>query len=179
MSIRTRLKRYYQVRIKKMSYSDIIIDHLRRIGTEVGDNCHIFSDKTETTEPYLVRIGNNVTIAEKVYFTTHDDSVEAYYKKDTLIVGRIDIGNDCFIGAGSIILPGVTLAEKCIIGAGSVVTKSFLEEGSVIAGAPAKKIGGVKELFDKNKEHIIDTENKGYQDRKEYILSHPEKLKKV
>ena len=121
-----------------MSYSDILIDHLRKIGTKVGENCYIFSDKVETTEPYLVSIGDNVTISYNVSFNTHDDSVEAYYKKDTLIVGKISIGDNCFIGVGSILLPGVTLADNCIVGAGSVVTKSF-EKGSVIAGVPAKK----------------------------------------
>lgn len=178
MSIKSRLKRLYQRKIKKMSYSEMLIDHLRRIGTRVGNNCFIFSDKVETTEPYLVTIGNNVTISYNVCFNTHDDSVEAYYKKDTLIVGKIAIGDNCFIGVGSILLPGVTLADNCIVGAGSVVTKSF-EKGSVIAGVPAKRICSVEQLYEKNKDYIIDTTGKGFQERKEYILSHPEMIKSV
>ena len=178
MSIKSRLKRLYQRKIKKMSYSEMLIDHLRRIGTRVGNNCFIFSDKVETTEPYLVTIGNNVTISYNVCFNTHDDSVEAYYKKDTLIVGKIAIGDNCFIGVGSILLPGVTLADNCIVGAGSVVTKSF-EKGSVIAGVPAKRICSVDQLYMKNKDYIIDTTGKGFQERKEYILSHPEMIKSV
>lgn len=178
MSFKSNLKKFYQKKIKKMSDSDILIDHLRRIGTNVGDGCFIFSEKVETTEPYLVSIGNNVTISYNVSFNTHDDSVEAYYKKDTLIVGKITIGSDCFIGVGSTILPGVKLADKCIVGAGSVVTKSF-EEGSVIAGVPAKKICNTDELYEKNKKYIIDTTGKGFKERKEYILSHQNVLKKV
>ena len=178
MSIKSRLKRLYQRKIKKMSYSEMLIDHLRRIGTRVGNNCFIFSDKVETTEPYLVTIGNNVTISYNVCFNTHDDSVEAYYKKDTLIVGKITIGDNCFIGVGSILLPGITLADNCIVGAGSVVTKSF-EKGSVIAGVPAKRICSVDQLYMKNKDYIIDTTGKGFQERKEYILSHPEMIKSV
>ena len=99
----------------------------------------------KTCEPNLVTNGNGVNIAGGVSFTINDDSIEAYYKKDTLIVGRIEIGNNCFIGTGVIILPGVTIADNCVIGAGSVVTKSFLEKGSVIAGVPAKKISTTKE----------------------------------
>ena len=178
MSIKSRLKRLYQRKIKKMSYSEMLIDHLRRIGTRVGNNCFIFSDKVETTEPYLVIIGNNVTISYNVCFNTHDDSVEAYYKKGTLIVGKITIGDNCFIGVGSILLPGVTLADNCIVGAGSVVTKSF-EKGSVIAGVPAKRICSVDQLYMKNKDYIIDTTGKGFQERKVYILSHPEMMKSV
>ena len=179
MSIKQRLKLFYQKKIKKMSYSDMIIDHLRNIGTQVGNNCFVFSDKVETTEPYLVSIGNDVTISYNVSFNTHDDSIEAYYKRDTLIAGRIDIGNNCFIGTGVIIIPGVSLADKCIVGAGSVVTKSVYEVGTVIAGNPARKICTVEELYEKNKKYIIDTTGKGFQERKEFIMSHAEILKKV
>lgn len=89
-----------------------------------------------------------------------------------------DIGDNCFIGVGSILLPGVTLADNCIVGAGSVVTKSF-EKGSVIAGVPAKRMCSVEELYEKNKNNIIDTTGKGFQERKDYILSHPEMMKFV
>lgn len=178
MSFKSALKWFYQKEIKKMTESQILIEKLRKIGTEVGENCFIFSDKVETTEPYLVSIGNNVTISYNVSFNTHDDSVEAYYKKDTLIVGKITIGNDCFVGVGSVILPGVTLSDNCIVGAGSVVTKSF-EQGSVIAGNPARKICTVDELYEKNKELIIDTTGKGFKERKDYIMAHTEFLKTV
>ena len=161
-----------------MSDSDILIDHLKHIGTTIGKNCYIFSDKVETTEPYLVSIGDNVTISYNVCFNTHDDSIESYYKKDTLIVGRISVGNNCFIGTGSILLPGVTLKDNCIVGAGSVVTKSF-DEGSVIAGVPAKKIGNVTELLKKNEKYIISTAGKNFQEKRDYILKHPEKMKTV
>ena len=89
-----------------------------------------------------------------------------------------DIGDNCFIGVGSILLPGVTLADNCIVGAGSVVTKSF-EKGSVIAGVPAKRMCSVEELYEKNKNNIIDTTGKGFQERKDYILSHPEMMKSI
>lgn len=178
MSLKHSIKVFYQKHIKKMSYSEILIEHLRNIGTSVGNNCFIFSEKVETSEPYLVSIGNNVTISYNVCFNTHDDSVEAYYNRDSLIVGKITIGDNCFIGVGSILLPGVTLADNCIVGAGSVVTKSF-KEGSVLAGVPARIICTVNELYQKNKELIIDTTNKGFSERREYILSHSEKIKKV
>ena len=95
-----------------------------------------------------------------------------------MIVGKISIGDNCFIGVGSILLPGVTLADNFIVGAGSVVTKSF-EKGNVIAGVPAKRICSVEQLYEKNKDYIIDTTGKGFQERKEYILSHPEMIKSV
>ena len=50
------------------------------------------------------------------------------------------IGNRVDIGVGAVIIGNVEIADDCVIGANSVVTKSFLEQGSVIAGIPAKKI---------------------------------------
>ena len=58
--------------------------------------------------------------------------------------GKIEIDDNCFIGANCIILPNVYLGKNCIVGAGSVVTKSF-PENSVIAGVPARKIKSTKE----------------------------------
>ena len=46
----------------------------------------------------------------------------------------------CWLGANSVLLPGVRLGAKTIVGAGAVVTKSFEEGNVIIAGNPAKKI---------------------------------------
>ncbi len=49
----------------------------------------------------------------------------------------VSIGNDCWLGANAVILPGVNLGTGCVIGANAVVTRSF-PEYSVIGGVPAK-----------------------------------------
>ncbi len=51
----------------------------------------------------------------------------------------IKVGNGCWIGARSTILPGVTVGDGCIIAAGSVVNKDC-EPNSLYAGVPARKI---------------------------------------
>ena len=53
--------------------------------------------------------------------------------------GKIIIGNNCFIGARSTILPGVTIGDNTIIGAGSVVTKD-IPSNVVAVGNPCKII---------------------------------------
>lgn len=52
----------------------------------------------------------------------------------------VEIGNNCWVGMNSVILPGVKLGNHTIVGAGSIVTKSFIEGNCVIAGNPAKII---------------------------------------
>ncbi|WP_371860829.1 DapH/DapD/GlmU-related protein [Terrabacter aerolatus] len=52
----------------------------------------------------------------------------------------IIIGDDCWIGMNSVILPGVILGSRTTVGAGSVVTKSFPEGNCIVAGNPAKII---------------------------------------
>lgn len=65
----------------------------------------------------------------------------------------IVIGEKCWIGMNSIILPGIKLGENTIVGAGSIVTKSF-SGNCVIAGNPAKKIKDLGEENDIDKKTI-------------------------
>ncbi|MFN6944458.1 MAG: acyltransferase [Cytophagaceae bacterium] len=52
----------------------------------------------------------------------------------------VKIGKYCWVGMGSMILPGVELGDYTVVGAGSVVTKSFPDGYCIIAGNPAKVI---------------------------------------
>lgn len=51
------------------------------------------------------------------------------------------IGKKCFIGANSLILPGVTIGDEVVVAAGSVVTKN-VPSNTIVAGNPAKQIRG-------------------------------------
>lgn len=87
----------------------------------------------------LIEIGDNSMIGPDVYIT---DSNHKYGPgldphKLPMDVGRVKIGNRCWIGAKAIILKNVELGDGCVVGAGAVVTRSF-PAGSVIAGVPAR-----------------------------------------
>ena len=85
-----------------------------------------------------VDLGKNILIAPgvKIISANHDFTSE----KKTVVTTPVCIGDNVWIGANAVILPGVCIASNCIVGAGSVVTKSFLSENSIIAGNPAKVI---------------------------------------
>ncbi|MDE6469225.1 MAG: sugar O-acetyltransferase, partial [Muribaculaceae bacterium] len=55
----------------------------------------------------------------------------------------VTIGDDCWIGGGTVICPGVAIGDRCIIGAGSVVTKNIPPD-TLAAGNPARIIRSLK-----------------------------------
>ena len=177
--IKQYIKNLYYRKIKGMKQHEILIEHLRKTGMKIGDDCWIFSSSIETAEPYLVTIGNHVMISSDVKFTTHDASAAYYLKGTSDIFGRITIGDNVFIGMGTIVLPGVEIAKDCIIGAGSVVTKSFLQPGSIIAGNPVKVISTTEKIRIKNKRYGLNTHNMNFEQKKKYLDDNSEKFKKV
>ncbi len=111
----------------------------KQSGAKIGKNCRFYSWLV-AREPNLIEIGDGVIISGGVQFVTHDGAMITQAERFPGVVnhfGRIKIGDKCFLGLNSIILPGVELGEKCIVAAGSVVMDSF-HANSVIAGNPAR-----------------------------------------
>lgn len=102
-------------------------EYLRDKVYHMGQNVEIYTSYIGT-EPYLISIGDNVTVAAGVKFVNHDVScfnVTRYLKLNYTLdkVGPITLKDNCMIGAYSILMPGVVVGENSIIAAGSVVTK--------------------------------------------------------
>lgn len=162
---------------KGQKKNETINNFFRKKGVQIGENCKIFSN-ISTTESYLIELGNNITISTDVKFITHDNSIAKINNKYTDVFGKIKVGDNCFIGANTIILPGVTLSKNIIVGAGSVVTKSFTEENIIIAGNPAKKISTFEENKNKTEKMGANIRKMSTEEKKEYILNKVELIEK-
>nr|WP_236042347.1 DapH/DapD/GlmU-related protein [Roseibium aggregatum] len=89
------------------------------------------SARLDKTHPKGIHIGEGSYIAFDAAILTHD--MTRALRLDTVI------GKNCFIGARSIVLPGVTIGDGCVVGSGSVVTKD-IPSGCAVAGNPAQII---------------------------------------
>lgn len=88
-----------------------------------------------------IRVGSNVLFGPNVQIYTATHPVDALERrKGPEFAKPISIGNDCWIGGGAIISPGVMIGNRCIVGAGAVVTKSIPAD-TIVVGNPAKPIG--------------------------------------
>jgi carbonic anhydrase/acetyltransferase-like protein (isoleucine patch superfamily) len=143
----------------------------RARGVKVGEGCRLYS-LNFGGEPWLISIGDRVTITGGVQFVTHDGA--SWLLRDGK--GRrhryapIEIGSDVFIGASSIILPGVSIGNRVIVGAGSIVNRS-IPDNCVVAGVPAKFIRTYDEFERRGlQEFRSDAEMKG-ETRRERVDS--------
>jgi len=123
------------------------IDELRRRGMTIGENCYVGTAKIDYPHAYLISIGDNVTVSD-ARLLVHDASTKRALGHSR--VGRIDIGNNVFIGADATVLPNVTIGDNVIVGAGSVVTKN-IPANSVAVGNPARVICSYDEYIEKNR----------------------------
>lgn len=120
------------------------VEYARWIGVNIkGSDVHIYGNPLGMfgTEPWIITLGNHVHITREVLFITHDGGTLLFRHlvPDLEITAPIRVGDYVYIGARSIIMPGVTIGDNCIIAAGSIVTKN-VPPNSVVGGIPAKYI---------------------------------------
>lgn len=149
------------------------IKYARHIGVTIGENCHI-ATRNWSSEPYLIKIGNNVAITSGCYLHTHGGARAARRKYPNFdVFGKIEIKDWAYIGTGSQIMPGVTIGEGALITAGSIVTHS-VPDNQVWGGIPAKYICTVDEYINRNIKFNLDSKKLSAKEKKEMLLSLPD-----
>lgn len=173
------LKKISQIHDLISFYTKGPINYARTKGVTIGDNCRIYI-KSWGSEPFLISIGNKVTITSGVKILTHDGStwlVQDHEGNRYQHYAPVTIGNNVFIGVNSIIMPGVNIGNNVIIGAGSIVTKS-VPANSVAVGNPARVISSFSILEEKIKKNYINNTQIEHIENYEKRVYHAIKLEK-
>lgn len=159
----------------KLRYIKSYVKFARHLGVLIGNGCQLIDHPNWGSEPYLITIGNNVSISHGVCFVTHDGArwvLDNLYQSSAPFYkfARIYVEDNCFIGCKSIIMPGVHIGRNSIIGAGSVVTKR-IPSGEVWCGNPAHYLMTVEELSKKMKSKELGIDFSMYwKDKKKELL---------
>ena len=115
----------------------------------IEDNVYI-----DPTNYGLLTIEQGVTVSRNVTLLVHDYSISTIFAQNNEnvtgagIFKPIVLKENCFVGAGAILLPGATVGKNSIVGAGSVV-KGTVPDNTVVAGNPAKAIKSLQEYYEK------------------------------
>jgi acetyltransferase-like isoleucine patch superfamily enzyme len=140
----------YSVILSPINYRKIRPILWRWMGAKVGKDCFIGYDVwVDMTNTHLIEMEDHVHITTRCLLLCHQRVLQDYYKYDDIAKlpykkDKIILRKGCFIGMGSIILPGVEIGEGAIVGAGSLVT-SDIPAWSIASGRPAKVVKKIKE----------------------------------
>lgn len=140
------------IKIKELVYrlrGEYTIEKLQSLGMKVGERFECLNGVIlDPSHCWLIDIGNDVTMAPRVHVLCHDASTKKWlgYTK----IGRVTIGNNVFIGAETVILPGVTIGNNVIIGANSTITHN-VPDNTVVAGSPAVVLSSIEEYVEKER----------------------------
>jgi maltose O-acetyltransferase len=125
---------------------------LKRRGLEIGQRVTLTRNVVlDPAHCHLISLGDDVVLGPEVLVLAHDASTKPHLGYTR--IDRVRIGDRVFVGAKSVILPGVTIGDDAIIGAGSIVTRD-VPAGMVAIGNPAKPIMTTTEYIDRHRSQL-------------------------
>lgn len=128
------------------------VEQLERLGFVHGENFKMmFGVVIDWGHCFLISVGDNVTIAPRSHILAHDASTKVALGYTR--IAPVKIGSEVFIGAESVVLPGVTIGDRVVVGAGSVVTND-LESNAVYVGNPARRICSYDDYIERNRNNM-------------------------
>lgn len=129
------------------------IDKLVQRGLTIGKNCQLGNCTIDPSHCFHITIGDSVTFGPHVHVLAHDASTKLFLNYTR--VANVSIGSNVFIGAYSIIMPGVHIGDNVIVGAGSIVTHD-IPSNSVAIGSPAKVVKQLSVFLEAKRNEMTD-----------------------
>ncbi|TPH18954.1 acyltransferase [Litorilituus lipolyticus] len=152
-------------------------------GMKVGQKTKFVGTQVFGSEPYLISIGSNCLLTDNIAFNTHDGGIQVplisegsdlptIYSRYSL-VGRVELGDNVFVGTRTIFLPNTKVGSNVVIAAGSVV-KGDIPSNIVIGGVPAREICTIEDYYEKhiNNLLIINNTNLSLDSKKKLVIEH-------
>lgn len=143
-------------------YRQAYVKYLRKLGMNIKG----MPDSIERSAYFdpsdyrLITLGDKCVISKEALLLTHDYSVtnafrtiglKTWFHNDSAhVLEPIQVGNNSFIGARAVLLPGTTIGDHCIIGAGAVV-KGGIPDYSIVVGNPGKIISDTRKYAENNR----------------------------
>jgi maltose O-acetyltransferase len=130
------------------------VGRLRSAGVRVGEGVSIESGVWVDLEwGWLIELGDSVTLCPNVVVYAHDASTRRALGYTR--VAPVTIAAGAYIGARTIVLPGVKVGPEAIVAAGSVVTRD-IPAGMLAAGVPAKPLYEASKFLDRHASDLAD-----------------------
>lgn len=151
----------------------------KKVFKEWGNN-NFYQPISIPSEPFLIKIHNNVRISKGVSFITHDIICDVFNNEqrkeyigpnksqNKFYMGIIEIFDNVMIGANSVIMYNIKIGPNAIVAAGSVVTKD-VPPFSIVGGNPAKVIGNYQDLKKRREMYTFDDFDKSIKEIEDYF----------
>lgn len=149
-------------KVDKSAYIRRYPRYLRRLGVKISEDpgdCWISPTVFFDSAGYdMIEIGDDCTVSFDVVFLVHDYSINNAFRligeppaeRHRMVKRPVKVGDNCFIGARAVIMPGADIGDGCVVGAGSVV-RGRIPAGSVVSGNPATVVCTTAELGEKHR----------------------------
>jgi maltose O-acetyltransferase len=139
-------------KLRQRLRGEVDIEALVELGLQIGNNVYVAPwVLIDPVAAYLISIGDSCRLAPRVHILAHDATSREALGYTRL--APVNIGSRVFLGADTLVLPGVTIGDDSVIGAGSLVS-SDIPAGSLAVGRPARVVGNSHEFFERRKAQI-------------------------
>ena len=159
----SKLQLLFAKKFRSKKYMKIYNNYLKQTGVHMNGDVKFIHPSVHLDTGYAsnIHLGSNFVISINSIILAHDYSIECGMaaigegdnNNEKKFVRDVYIGDNVFIGAGCIILPGTKIGNNCIIGAGTVCG-GVIPDNSVVIGTKCNVVANIKEWTESKKKYI-------------------------